>query len=73
VPQRKLTCARTAVSVGMAPAGAKVSLDPAAFMMQSKRFIGCLEGDSIPAEVGTDCSKEDCNATDTTTVHTEID
>lgn len=46
-----LTLIRTAVSVGMAPAGSKVTLDPATFMLSNKRFIGCTEGDSIPYEV----------------------
>ena len=39
------------MSVGMAPAGSKVSLDPAMFMLQNKRFIGCTEGGSITNEV----------------------
>jgi Zn-dependent alcohol dehydrogenase len=47
-----LTSTRTAVSVGMAPAGSKISLDPATFMLSNKRFIGCTEGDSVPHEVG---------------------
>jgi len=46
-----LTLTRTAVSVGMAPAGSKVTLDPATFMLSNKRFIGCTEGDSVPYEV----------------------
>jgi tetrahydromethanopterin S-methyltransferase subunit D len=35
----------------MAPAGSKVTLDPATFMLQNKRLIGCTEGDSVPYEV----------------------
>ena len=46
-----LTVLSTAVSVGMAPAGSKVSIEPAMFMLQSKRFIGCTEGGSITYEV----------------------
>ena len=42
---------RTAVSVGMAPSGSKVTLDPAMFMLQNKNFIGCTEGGSITYEV----------------------
>jgi len=40
----------TAASVGMAPAGSKVTLDPATFMLSNKRLIGCTEGDSVPYE-----------------------
>ena len=40
------------MSVGMAPAGSKVTLDPATFMLSNKRLIGCTEGDSVPYEVG---------------------
>jgi hypothetical protein len=47
-----LTPTRTAASVGMAPAGSKVTLDPATFMLSNKRLIGCTEGDSVPYEVG---------------------
>ena len=47
-----LTLIRTAASVGMAPAGSKVTLDPATFMLSNKRLIGCTEGDSVPYEVG---------------------
>jgi len=36
----------------MAPAGSKVTLDPATFMLSNKRLIGCTEGDSVPYEVG---------------------
>jgi tetrahydromethanopterin S-methyltransferase subunit D len=46
-----LTSIRTAASVGMAPAGSKVTLDPATFMLSNKRLIGCTEGDSVPYEV----------------------
>jgi hypothetical protein len=35
----------------MAPAGSKVTLDPATFMLSNKRLIGCTEGDSVPYEV----------------------
>jgi Zn-dependent alcohol dehydrogenase len=43
----------TAVSVGMAPSGSKVSLEPATFMLQNKKFIGCTAGGSITYEVRT--------------------
>ncbi len=46
-----LTALRTAVSVGMAPSGSKVTLEPAMFMLQNKKFIGCTEGGSITYEV----------------------
>jgi Zn-dependent alcohol dehydrogenase len=55
IAQRTLTDSlarsRTAASVGMAPAGSKISIDPATFMLNGKRFVGCTEGDSLPAEV----------------------
>jgi hypothetical protein len=49
--QRILIESRTAASVGMAPAGSKISIDPATFMLNGKRFVGCTEGDSLPTEV----------------------
>lgn len=50
-----LTLFSTAVSVGMAPAGSKISLDPAMFMLGAKRFIGCTEGGSNPPVVRIRC------------------
>lgn len=40
----------TAVVVGVPPAGVKISLDPLTFLLQNKKFIGVIEGDSNPAE-----------------------
>jgi Zn-dependent alcohol dehydrogenase len=62
----------TAVSVGMAPAGSKVSIEPAMFMLQSKRFIGCTEGGSITYEVSV-CFRDHRSTTDFSVVHTAFD
>lgn len=40
----------TAVSIGVAPADAKISVSPLRFLLESKRWIGCREGDSVPPE-----------------------
>lgn len=40
----------TAATVGVPPAGAKISLDPLQYLFGSKKYIGCREGDSIPPE-----------------------
>lgn len=42
----------TAATVGVPPVGAKIAIDPYAMMAENKRYIGVIEGDSIPAEVG---------------------
>ncbi|KAK4609357.1 All-trans-retinol dehydrogenase [NAD(+)] ADH4 [Fulvia fulva] len=38
----------TAVTVGLAPAGAQIKLDPQQFLMGSKAWLGRREGDSGP-------------------------
>lgn len=40
----------TAVTVGVPPADAKISISPLRFLLESKRYIGCREGDSVPPE-----------------------
>lgn len=37
-----------AAQVGVPPAGAEVSLDPLQFLLGSKKYVGCREGDSVP-------------------------
>lgn len=41
----------TAVTVGVPPPNAKISIDPLIFLLENKRYIGVIEGDSVPAEV----------------------
>lgn len=41
----------TAVTVGVPPPNAKISIDPLMFLLQNKRYIGVIEGDSVPKEV----------------------
>lgn len=40
----------TAVTVGVPPADAKISISPLRWLLESKRYIGCREGDSVPHE-----------------------
>ena len=40
----------TAATVGVPPSGAKVQLDPLLYLLGSRRYIGCREGDSVPTE-----------------------
>lgn len=40
----------TAATVGVAPADARISISPLRFLLESKRYIGCREGDSVPSE-----------------------
>jgi Zn-dependent alcohol dehydrogenase len=40
----------TAVTVGVPPSDAKISIDPLNFLLENKRYIGVIEGDSVPAE-----------------------
>ncbi|KAF2499009.1 AreB protein [Lophium mytilinum] len=40
----------TAALVGVPPAGKKIQLDPLAFLSDSKKLIGVIEGDSNPTE-----------------------
>ena len=39
-----------AATVGVPPTGAKVSIDPLQFLLGSKSYVGCREGDSVPPE-----------------------
>ena len=41
----------TAVTVGVPPPNAKIQIDPLMFLLQNKRYIGVIEGDSVPAKV----------------------
>lgn len=41
----------TAALVGVPPASVKLQLDPLSFLLESKRLVGVIEGDSVPAEV----------------------
>lgn len=41
----------TAVTVGVPPVDAKISIDPLTFLLENKKYIGVIEGDSVPAEV----------------------
>ncbi|GIZ41232.1 hypothetical protein CKM354_000454500 [Cercospora kikuchii] len=40
----------TAATVGVPPTGAKVEIDPLVFLLGSRRYVGCREGDSVPTE-----------------------
>ncbi|KAL3420022.1 alcohol dehydrogenase (AreB protein) [Phlyctema vagabunda] len=40
----------TAGSIGDAPAGAKIQIDALKFMVEGKKFLGLVEGDSVPQE-----------------------
>lgn len=40
----------TAVQIGVPPADAKIPISPLRFLLESKRYIGCREGDSVPHE-----------------------
>jgi Zn-dependent alcohol dehydrogenase len=42
----------TAVTVGVPPPDAKIQIDPLMFLLGNKRYIGVIEGDSVPKEVG---------------------
>lgn len=37
-------------TVGVAPTGAKVSIDPLQWLLYSKSYVGVREGDSVPSE-----------------------
>ena len=53
VIEAMLTCIGmfgTAATVGVAPAGAKVSIDPLQYLLGSKKYVGVREGDSVPPE-----------------------
>jgi Zn-dependent alcohol dehydrogenase len=38
----------TAAQVGVPPSGAKIAVDPLQFLLGSKKYVGCREGDSVP-------------------------
>ena len=40
-----------AATVGVPPAGKKIQIDPLAFLLENKSYVGIIEGDSVPAEV----------------------
>lgn len=40
----------TAATVGVTPSGSRVSIDPLAFLLGSRTYRGCREGDSNPKE-----------------------
>lgn len=40
----------TAATVGVAPTGSKISVDPLQFLLYSRQYIGVREGDSVPPE-----------------------
>ena len=41
----------TAVTVGVPPPNAKISIDPLTFLLDNKQYIGVIEGDSVPKDV----------------------
>lgn len=41
----------TAASVGVPPVGVKIEIDPLVFLLENKRYIGVIEGDSVPKKV----------------------
>ncbi|KIW44007.1 uncharacterized protein PV06_05051 [Exophiala oligosperma] len=40
----------TAAGVGVPPVGKKVQIDPLKFLLENKRYVGVIEGDSVPPE-----------------------
>lgn len=40
-----------AAGVGVPPVGRKIQIDPLTFLLENKRYIGVIEGDSVPSEV----------------------
>lgn len=40
----------TAATVGVPPTGAKIQLEPLLYLLGSRRYLGCREGDSVPTE-----------------------
>ncbi|EME43732.1 hypothetical protein DOTSEDRAFT_79733 [Dothistroma septosporum NZE10] len=38
----------SAATVGVPPTGAKVQIDPLVYLLGSRRYLGCREGDSVP-------------------------
>ncbi|OLN86470.1 Aryl-alcohol dehydrogenase 2 [Colletotrichum chlorophyti] len=48
-----IACVRptgTAVQVGVPPAGGEIKINPQMFLLENKRYIGILEGDSYPPD-----------------------
>lgn len=41
----------TAVTVGVPPTESKISIDPLTFLLENKKYIGVIEGDSVPSQV----------------------
>lgn len=44
----------TAATVGVPPPGGKIEIDALTFLLENKRYIGVIEGDSDPQKVGQD-------------------
>lgn len=63
----------TAVCVGVPAPGKKVHIDALSFLMDSKTFIGALEGESQPEKVGMKEWQENRYANGITLVHTRAD
>lgn len=40
----------TAATVGVPPPDSKISIDPLMFLLENKKYVGVIEGDSVPAE-----------------------
>ena len=40
----------TAATVGVPPTGAKITIDPLVYLLGSRKYLGCREGDSLPTE-----------------------
>jgi len=41
----------TAATVGVPPANSKIQIDPLDFLLANKKYVGVIEGDSVPADV----------------------
>lgn len=59
----------TAVTVGVPPPNAKISIDPLMFLLENKRYIGVIEGDSVPKKVSFHMSRPDCSNAKCNTNH----
>lgn len=51
----------TAATVGVPPPGGKIEIDALTFLLENKRYIGVIEGDSVPAEVSR-CTMKTCRS-----------
>lgn len=60
----------TASSIGDAPAGVKIKIDPLSFVVTGKTFVGLVEGDSIPQKV--DCHRLLCQQDPYTDLDTQF-